>query len=50
MMLWELKNAITEFIKQLFKVAMNFLDWSEPQLLEGKGSILKLPEFVKARV
>ena len=28
---------------------MNFLDWSEPQLLEGKGSVLKLPEFIKSK-
>ena len=32
-----------------FKLAMNFLDWSEPQLLEGKGSVLKLPEFIKSK-
>ena len=28
---------------------MNFLDWSEPQLLEGKGSVLRLPEFIKSK-
>ena len=32
-----------------FKLAMNFLDWSEPQLLEGKGSVLRLPEFIKSK-
>jgi alcohol dehydrogenase len=49
MMLWELKKCYYRIYQTVFKVAMNFLDWSEPQLLEGKGSILKLPEFVKSK-
>lgn len=28
---------------------MNFLDWSEPHLLEGRGSVLRLPEFIKSK-
>ena len=28
---------------------MCFMDWSEPQLLEGAGSVLKLPEFIKSK-
>ena len=28
---------------------MNFLDWSEPHLLEGQGSVLRLPEFIKSK-
>ncbi|HIW85977.1 MAG TPA: iron-containing alcohol dehydrogenase [Candidatus Eubacterium faecipullorum] len=28
---------------------MNFLDWSEPHLLEGEGSVLRLPEFIKSK-
>ena len=48
-MLWELKKCYYRIYQTVFKVAMNFLDWSEPQLLEGKGSILKLPEFVKSK-
>ena len=48
-MLWELKKCYYRIYQTVFIVAMNFLDWSEPQLLEGKGSILKLPEFVKSK-
>ncbi len=48
-MLWELKKCYYRIYQTAFKVAMNFLDWSEPQLLEGKGSILKLPEFIKSK-
>lgn len=47
MMLWEIKKCCYRIYQTVFKVAMNFMDWSEPELLEGQGSILKLPEFVK---
>ena len=48
-MLWELKKCWYRTYQTVFKLAMNFLDWSEPQLLEGNGSILQLPEFIKAK-
>lgn len=32
----------------VFRVAVNFLDWTEPQLVKGEGSVRKLPEIVKA--
>ena len=31
----------------IFRVAVNFLDWTEPQLIKGAGSVKKLPEVVK---
>ena len=49
MMLWELKKCWYRTYQTVFKLAMNFLDWSEPQLLEGNGSILQLPEFIKSK-
>lgn len=48
-MLWELKKFWYRIYQGAFKLAMNFLDWSEPQLLEGKGSVLRLPEFIKSK-
>ncbi len=48
-MLWELKKCWYRIYQSAFKLAMNFLDWSEPHLLEGKGSVLKLPEFIKSK-
>lgn len=48
-MLWELKMCWYRIYQGAFKLAMNFLDWSEPQLLEGKGSVLRLPEFIKSK-
>lgn len=49
-MLWELKKIWYRIYQKVFKVAMCFMDWSEPQLLEGAGSVLKLPEFIRAKV
>lgn len=46
-MLWSLKKAWFRTYQTLFKVAVCFLDWSEPELLSGAGSIKKLPQFIK---
>ena len=35
--------------QKVLKFAMNFMDWSEPTLLEGEGSILKLPSLIKSK-
>ena len=31
----------------IFRVAVNFLDWTEPTLIKGAGSVKNLPEVVK---
>ena len=46
-MLWTLKKVWYRIYQKCFKVAMCFMDWSSPELLEGAGSVLKLPEFIK---
>lgn len=46
-MIWTLKKIWYRIYQNVFKVAMCFMDWSEPELLEGAGSVLKLPEFIK---
>ena len=33
--------------QKVLKLAMCFMDWSEPELLEGDGAVLKLPAFIK---
>ncbi|MCH5314887.1 MAG: iron-containing alcohol dehydrogenase [Eubacterium sp.] len=48
-MLWTLKKCFYRIYQKCFKVAMCFMDWSSPQLLEGAGSILKLPELIKSK-
>lgn len=46
-MLWTLKKLWYRTYQTVFKFAMCLMDWSEPQLLEGAGSVLRLPEFIK---
>lgn len=48
-MLWTLTKVWYRLYQKVFKVAMCFMDWSEPELLKGAGSVLKLPEFIKSK-
>ena len=43
------EKVLVSYIPGRFQTCMNFLDWSEPHLLEGKGSVLGLPEFIKSK-
>ena len=47
--MWQVKKAFYRVYQQSFRVAMCVFDWSEPTLLEGPGSIRKLPEFIKSK-
>ena len=47
--MWQVKKAFFRVYQQTFRVAMCVFDWSEPTLLEGPGSIRKLPEFIKSK-
>ena len=46
-MCWALKKCGYRIAQKVLKLAMCFMDWSEPELLEGEGAILKLPVFIK---
>ena len=46
-MCWALKKCGYRIYQKVLKFAMCFMDWSEPELLEGENAVLKLPEFVK---
>lgn len=48
-MIWELKKCWYRIYQNSFKLAMKFIDWSEPQLLEGKDSVLELPKLIKSK-
>lgn len=48
-MLWTIKKCWYRLYQKVFKVAMVFMDWSSPELLEGAGSILKLPALIKSK-
>ena len=46
-MCWALKKFGYRVTQQLLKFAMCFMNWKEPELLEGEGAVLRLPEFIK---
>ena len=46
-MFWFVKKCWYRLYQKVLKVAMCFMDWSEPELLEGEGAVLKLPAFIK---
>ena len=46
-MCWALKKCGYRIAQKVLKSAMCFMDWSEPELLEGEGAILKLPAFIR---
>ena len=46
-MCWILKKCGYRIAQKVLKLAMCFMNWSEPELLEGEGAILKLPAFIK---
>lgn len=43
-----LLNVYCRVYQSVMKVAANFLDWSEPKLLPGAGSVKKLPAVLKS--
>ena len=46
-MCWAIKKIWYRLNQKVLKLAMCFMDWSEPELLEGEGAVLKLPKFIK---
>ena len=48
-MCWILKKCYYRLNQKVLKFAMRFMDWSEPQLFEGSGAVLKLPPFIKSK-
>ena len=43
------KNLWYRTYQKVLKLAMCFMNWKEPALLEGEGAVLKLPAFIKAK-
>ena len=45
-MFW-LKKIYYRIYQKVLKLGMCFMNWKEPELLEGAGAVLKLPQFIK---
>ena len=48
-MCWFIKKCWYRLYQKVLKIAMCFMDWSNPQLFEGEGAVLKLPRFIKEK-
>ena len=46
-MLFTLKKSYYRIYQKVLKLALCFINWKEPELLEGDGAVLKLPKFIK---
>ena len=42
-----IKNVWYRTYQKVLKLAMCFMNWKEPELLQGEGAVLKLPKFIK---
>ena len=47
--MWFLKKCWYRTYQKVLFLAMCFMDWKEPELLEGEGAVLKLPSFIKEK-
>ena len=45
-MCWVIKKFYYRTYQKVLKLGMNFMNWKEPELLEGEGAVLKLPSFI----
>ena len=46
-MCWIIKKCYYRIYQGVLKFAMGFMNWKEPELLEGEDAVLKLPSFIK---
>lgn len=48
-MFWGIKKAYYRVYQGVLRVVVNFLDWRQPELLEGAGAIKRLPALIKSK-
>ena len=48
-MIWFLKKCWYRIYQRVLMLGMCFMDWSEPEILEGENAVLKFPSFVKSK-
>ena len=46
-MCWAVKKCWYRFCQRTLMIGMCFMNWKEPELLEGENAVLKLPSFIK---
>jgi len=48
-MFWTFRKCYYRINQKVLKLALCFMNWKEPTLLEGEGAVLKLPAFIKTK-
>ena len=48
-MIWTIKKCWYRVCQKVLKIAMCFMDWSEPKLLVGEGAVLNITSFLKEK-
>ena len=48
-MFWTLKKAYYRINQKVLKLGLCLMNWKEPTILEGEGSVLKLPSLIKEK-
>ena len=48
-MFWTIKKCYYRINQKVLKLALCFMNWKEPTLLEGEGAVLNLPQFIKTK-
>lgn len=46
-MFWTIKKIYYRIAQKVLMLAMCFMNWKEPELIEGEDAVLKLPAFIK---
>ena len=44
-----IKHMYYRLYQGVFRVAVNFLDWTPPKIISGPGSVKKLPQVIKEK-
>ena len=48
-MCWGLKKCYYRINQKVLKLGLCFMNWKEPEILEGEGAVLELPKFIKSK-
>ena len=48
-MIWLLKKCWYRIIQKILKIGLCFMNWKEPTVFDGEGTVLQLPAFIKEK-
>ena len=48
-MIWSLKKCYYRIYQKVLKLGLCFMNWKEPETLQGEGAVLELPQLIKSK-